>query len=1012
MAEFVELLGNKPKPVADEDAAEDEDIGDLDDLLAETNESMLETDKTDKPQDEQSNLVTAPNEDEDLIKEADAGPKVRTFDLLRQENCIHEVAVPSYMQYVPLETRQTRPAKTYIFQLDSFQSEAINCVDNYQSVLVSAHTSAGKTAIALYAVALALRENQRVIYTSPIKALSNQKYRELLEEFGDVGLMTGDVTLNPEASCLVMTTEILRSMLYRGSEIMREVGWVIFDEIHYMRDEERGVVWEETIILLPDNVHYVFLSATIPNAKQFAEWIAVLHKQSCHVVYTDYRPTPLQHVFYSSGANGLYEVVSARGEFREDQFQQAMSYVSEKAPDERQNRKLALQQTANSVVTILRTIRERELMPVIVFSFSRRECEAYATSLKDMDFNDHDQKDLIRKIFFNAVSILGPEDQKLPQIKWILPYLVRGIGIHHSGLLPLLKECIEILFGEGLLRILFATETFAMGLNMPARTVLFTSARKFDGKDTRWINSGEYIQMSGRAGRRGKDPQGLCILMVDQKMSDEVAKKIVKGQTDPLNSQFRLTYNMVLNLIRVPDVNPEYMMERSFRYFQNKAMLVPLYEKYKARREQLDRFEIPFGDQLTAYNQLIALAEDMKKKIQAVVIRPKYITPYFQTGRLFRVRTKTRDLGWGALLNHKKTINKMGDTIYILELALRLSWECVKNIENVEELEPPPANESAALEYVPVELSSISAISTMRIKLPESPEAPKAKEAIKLSLERSMKKFAGKVPEFDPIQMGVKDQNVLKDIEKLKDMEARIADHPLRKREDFAEIQAAYNRKVELTEQLRIAREEIKKVRGGQFTDELRARERVLRRLQYVDSYGQITAKGRIACEISAADEILLTEMILSGVFKEMQPPDAAALLSCFVFEEKTDKTPPLDDQLQGAFKTLITHAKKVAKISNECKFDLDESLYVDKLKNGMMWVVKQWCSGASFQEISENSGIFEGSIIRCMRRLEELIRQMICASQAMGDEKMAATFEEASKKLKRDIVFAASLYL
>ncbi|CAD5205733.1 unnamed protein product [Bursaphelenchus okinawaensis] len=1010
MSEFLQLTDRSGEPIDEYENEQDEedDLGDLDDLIAETSENLLQTDEA---VNDEENRVTAPNTDQDIMNEAEAGPKVRTFDLLRQENCIHEVAVPAYMQYVPLEQRNTSPAKLYPFQLDSFQAEAINCVDNYQSVLVSAHTSAGKTAIALYAVALALRENQRVIYTSPIKALSNQKYRELLEEFGDVGLMTGDVTLNPEASCLVMTTEILRSMLYRGSEIMREVGWVIFDEIHYMRDEERGVVWEETIILLPDNVHYVFLSATIPNAKQFAEWIALLHKQSCHVVYTDYRPTPLQHVFYSSGANGLYEIMSVKGEFREDQFQQAMSYVNERAPEkDRQNRKMAMLQTGNSVVTILRTIRERELMPVIVFSFSRRECEGYALNLKDMDFNDQGQKEVITKIFESAVSILSAEDQKLPQIKWILPFLLRGIGIHHSGLLPLLKECIEILFGEGLLKILFATETFAMGLNMPARTVLFTSARKFDGKDTRWINSGEYIQMSGRAGRRGKDPQGLCILMVDQKMSDEVAKKIVKGQTDPLNSQFRLTYNMVLNLIRVPDVNPEYMMERSFRYFQNKALLVPIYEQYKAKKDQLERFEVPFEDQFLAHYQLVQLADDIKNKIQQVVLKPKYVTPYFQPGRLFKVRTKTRDLGWGVLLNHQKTVNKIGDTVYILEMGLRLSWESVKNIQNVEELEPPKENESAALEFVPVELSSVTAISSIRIKLPDG---PRAKDAIRISLEKALKKFDGDVKQLDPVaQMGIKDDNMLKDLDKLKAMEARIASNPLLQRSDYGEIKATYERKAQLADEVERIKEEINKVRGGQFTEELRARERVLQRMQYVDSYGSITGKGRIACEISAADEILLTEMILSGVFKEMDPQDAAALLSCFVFEEKTDKQPDLDEKLKNAFKTLVSHAKKVAAVSIECKFELDEVVYVDKLKNGMMWVVKKWCEGATFKEISETSGIFEGSIIRCLRRLEELLRQMTCAAQAMGDEKMESIFQEASKQLKRDIVFAASLYL
>ena len=219
----------------------------------------------------------------------------------------HEVAIPEGYDYVPLNQHVPSgpPAREYPFTLDPFQRLAVTCLERFESVLVSAHTSAGKTVVAEYAIAMALRDKQRVIYTSPIKALSNQKYRELQEIFGDVGLMTGDVTINQTASCLVMTTEILRSMLYRGSEVMREVAWVVFDEIHYMRDKERGVVWEETLIMLPDAVKFVFLSATIPNAKQFARWICHLHSQPCHVVYTNYRPTPLQHYLYPSGAEGI-----------------------------------------------------------------------------------------------------------------------------------------------------------------------------------------------------------------------------------------------------------------------------------------------------------------------------------------------------------------------------------------------------------------------------------------------------------------------------------------------------------------------------------------------------------------------------------------------------------------------------------------------------------------------------------------------------------------------------------
>ena len=217
------------------------------------------------------------------------------------------------------------PAKTYPFTLDPFQSTAISYIDKNESVLVAAHTSAGKTVVAEYAIAQSLRQGQRVIYTSPIKALSNQKYRDLQEEFTDVGLMTGDITINPTATCLVMTTEILRSMLYRGSEVMREVAWVIYDEVHYMRDKERGVVWEESIILLPHKVRFVFLSATIPNARQFVEWIAQIHYQPCHVVYTNYRPTPLQHYVFAAGGEGLHLVVDERGNFREANFQKAMA---------------------------------------------------------------------------------------------------------------------------------------------------------------------------------------------------------------------------------------------------------------------------------------------------------------------------------------------------------------------------------------------------------------------------------------------------------------------------------------------------------------------------------------------------------------------------------------------------------------------------------------------------------------------------------------------------------------
>ncbi len=498
----------------------------------------------------------------------------------------HQVALPPDYNYIPLSEHKApeTPARTWPFTLDPFQKVSISSIERGESVLVSAHTSAGKTVVAEYAIAQSLKNNQRVIYTSPIKALSNQKYREFAAEFGDVGLMTGDVTINPTATCLVMTTEILRSMLYRGSEIMREVAWVVFDEIHYMRDKARGVVWEETIILLPDKVRYVFLSATIPNAMQFAEWITKTHGQPCHVVYTDFRPTPLQHYFFPQGADGIHLVVDEKGVFREENFNKAMTTIADKHGDDPadamakrkgrgKDKKTNKGGTKgpSDIYKIIKMIMVKNYNPVIAFSFSKNMCESYALQMSNLSFNEESEKAMVDKVFNNALEMLSEDDKQLPQIQNILPLLKRGIGIHHSGLLPILKETIEILFQEGLIKVLFATETFSIGLNMPAKTVVFTSVRKFDGVSLRWVSPSEFVQMSGRAGRRGLDDRGMVIMMIDEKMEPAVAKEIVRGEQDKLNSAFYLDYNMILNLMRVEGISPEFMLERCFYQFQNTA---------------------------------------------------------------------------------------------------------------------------------------------------------------------------------------------------------------------------------------------------------------------------------------------------------------------------------------------------------------------------------------------------------------------------------------------------------
>ncbi|XP_047411941.1 exosome RNA helicase MTR4 [Sciurus carolinensis] len=952
---------------------------------------------------------------------ADLMPRVKVQSVETVEGCTHEVALPADEDYLPLKPRVGKAAKEYPFILDAFQREAIQCVDNNQSVLVSAHTSAGKTVCAEYAIALALREKQRVIFTSPIKALSNQKYREMYEEFQDVGLMTGDVTINPTASCLVMTTEILRSMLYRGSEVMREVAWVIFDEIHYMRDSERGVVWEETIILLPDNVHYVFLSATIPNARQFAEWICHLHKQPCHVIYTDYRPTPLQHYIFPAGGDGLHLVVDENGDFREDNFNTAMQVLRDAgdlAKGDQKGRKGGTKGPSN-VFKIVKMIMERNFQPVIIFSFSKKDCEAYALQMTKLDFNTDEEKKMVEEVFSNAIDCLSDEDKKLPQVEHVLPLLKRGIGIHHGGLLPILKETIEILFSEGLIKALFATETFAMGINMPARTVLFTNARKFDGKDFRWISSGEYIQMSGRAGRRGMDDRGIVILMVDEKMSPTIGKQLLKGSADPLNSAFHLTYNMVLNLLRVEEINPEYMLEKSFYQFQHYRAIPGVVEKVKNSEQQYNKIVIPNEESVVIYYKIRQQLAKLGKEIEDYIHKPKYCLPFLQPGRLVKVKNEGDDFGWGVVVNFSKKSNVKPnsgelDPLYVVEVLLRCSKESLKN-SATEAAKPAKPDEKGEMQVVPVLVHLLSAISSVRLYIPKDLRPVDNRQSVLKSIQEVQKRFPDGVPLLDPIDdMGIQDQGLKKVIQKVEAFEHRMYSHPLHNDPNLETVYTLCEKKATgmIAIDIKSAKRELKKARTVLQMDELKCRKRVLRRLGFATSSDVIEMKGRVACEISSADELLLTEMMFNGLFNDLSAEQATALLSCFVFQENSSEMPKLTEQLAGPLRQMQECAKRIAKVSAEAKLEIDEETYLSSFKPHLMDVVYTWATGATFAHICKMTDVFEGSIIRCMRRLEELLRQMCQAAKAIGNTELENKFAEGITKIKRDIVFAASLYL
>eukprot|EP01100_Stratorugosa_tubuloviscum_P004671 TRINITY_DN2179_c0_g1_i1.p1 TRINITY_DN2179_c0_g1~~TRINITY_DN2179_c0_g1_i1.p1 ORF type:complete len:1067 (-),score=472.48 TRINITY_DN2179_c0_g1_i1:84-3284(-) len=926
--------------------------------------------------------------------------------------CQHDLAVPPSWSKDQITKEIMNPpiplkmAREYPFVLDPFQKVSIACIERQESVLVSAHTSAGKTVVAQYAIALSLRDGQRVIYTSPIKALSNQKYRELSEEFKDVGLMTGDVTINPSASCLVMTTEILRSMLYRGSEIMREVAWVVFDEIHYMRDKERGVVWEETIILLPDKVRYVFLSATIPNALEFAQWIAKIHNQPCHVVYSETRPIPLNHYIFPAGGDGLHLVVDEKSNFREENFQKALGVLANKPIIADKNKKKNFDNS--DIYKIIKVIIDRSYEPVIIFSFSKKDCEVYALQMAKLDLNNDDEKKMVENIFVNAIDTLSEDDKKLPQVDHILPLLKRGIGIHHSGLLPILKEVIEILFQEGLLKALFATETFSIGLNMPAKTVVFTNVRKFDGNAFRWLSSGEYIQMSGRAGRRGLDDRGIVILMIDSKMEPSIAKGMVKGQADPLLSSFHLGYNMLLNLLRVEGVSPEYLIRKSFHQFQTDKNFPTIENKLKSLVKKKNKIDINDESTVAEYYNIRSQLAKLSQQIREIMMQPINILPFIQPGRIIRVKDKDADWGWGIVINfEKKTSEK--NTLVLIDVLLN----CLSGETPNDPRKPCPPNQIGQVQILPISLNCVDQISSLRVYVPRDLRSSEQRQSVMKSLREVIRRFPDGIPLLDPIEdIQIEDELFGKISRKIEALEDKLKSNPKFKNPELAKLCIDYEKKNEFETEIKQLKKQLKDKDSHILKDELSSMKRVLRRLGFTNSENVIEIKGRVACEINALDELVLTEMIFNGLFNNLQLEQITALLSCFAFQEKSHEVVKLREELSGPFQLMQDTARRIGKVAEESKVKINVEEYVQSFPADMMEIVYAWTKGAKFIEICKMTEIFEGTIIRVLRRLEEGLRQLCAAAKAIGNNELETKFSEGITLIKRDIVFAASLYL
>jgi superfamily II RNA helicase len=417
------------------------------------------------------------------------------------------------------------------FELDFFQEEAVKAIDRGESLIVAAPTGCGKTLIAEYAVDVSLEKKKRVIYTAPIKALSNQKYRDFRKRFGDeiVGIQTGDVTINPDGTLLIMTTEIFRNLILENSSRLADIYYVVFDEIHYLDDPERGTVWEESIILAPRDIRFMCLSATVPNIHELADWMGSVRGTEVTVIEETHRPIPLKHAFYSP----KFGIMN-------------LKYIAKKYRQSEKERKKFLRRKPSSR-RIVQYVLEQGQVPILYFCFNRKSCEFNAEQHSALNLLSDDERSKVQTMVNELVELYNL--QGYDRLAYMRNLWESGCAFHHAGILPAAKEIVERLFTAGLIKLLFCTETFALGVNMPASAVIFDELEKFDGVEFNYLMTREYNQMAGRAGRRGMDAVGFVYSQIIPEATDvRQLERLLYGQNEKISSRFFASYSTILNL--------------------------------------------------------------------------------------------------------------------------------------------------------------------------------------------------------------------------------------------------------------------------------------------------------------------------------------------------------------------------------------------------------------------------------------------------------------------------------
>jgi ATP-dependent RNA helicase HelY len=914
-------------------------------------------------------------------------------------------------RYAAARRRQTesntplaRFMQQYPFELDQFQIDACTALQEGRGVLVAAPTGSGKTVVGEFAVALALQAGRKAFYTTPIKALSNQKYADLVREHGAdaVGLLTGDSTINGDAPVVVMTTEVLRNMLYADSDALRGLAYVVMDEVHYLADRFRGAVWEEVIIHLPDDVLLVSLSATVSNAEEFGAWLDTV-RGNTEVVVSEHRPVPLwQHVmagrqiydlFTDSGVNPDL-LALARQIGRHERQLRSVNRGGRRSPAPRGAQRLR-QASTPSRVEVITALDNAGLLPVISFIFSRAGCDAAVQQCltSGLRLTTPQERDEIRMIVEARASDIPDEDLAVLGYWDFAEALSRGIASHHAGMLPAFKELVEDLFTRGLVKAVFATETLALGINMPARSVVLEKLVKWNGETHADITPGEYTQLTGRAGRRGIDVEGHAVVLWHAGLDPEAVGGLASTRTFPLRSSFRPTYNMAVNLVgQVGRSRAREILETSFAQFQADRAVVGLARQARKQEEALEGYAEAMTCHLGDFREYAALRRRIGERETQLA------------------RSASRDRRSEAIASMEAL--RRGDVVRVPG-GRRPGWVVVLDpgVNGGNSLEGPRPSvlsverqvRRLSLMDVPVPLEVAT-----RVTVPKNFSGRDATQ--RRDLASTVRNALGAFFDSDDPTLGRGSNGTGRkgrksrpdDDEELNRLRRQLRSHPCHgcaDREDHARWAERWFRLKKETDAL------IKRIEGRTNTI-ARVFDRVcdlLAERGYLVG-DQVTPDGLRLRRIYSESDLLVSECLRTGAWKNLDVPGLTACVSAIVYESRRDERGLHPRVPKGAPQLALDEMIRIWSNldDQERAHRLDVTPEPDL---GLAWAIHRWAAGQPLEAVLRDADLAAGDFVRWCKQVVDLLGQISVASD---DPSLVRTAKAAIEAVNRGVVVSS----